>query len=168
MQRSRSISNTVACSGGRPTIRTSVFGSFWQYTFPSRHSGQISPGFSCGCFTRTLSAPVKAVAGLRPCPAGPDRSGCGSVGAVPDVVFGSSTALIFSVFRRRTSLSAIACTAVLSVRPSCSFRGSRIAASIMRSSSSTSISMPEREVFFFMAGSVTRGSVASGDSPAPL
>jgi hypothetical protein len=34
---------------------------------------------------------------------------------VPDVVFGSSTALLFSVFRRRTSLSAIACTAVLSV-----------------------------------------------------
>ena len=66
LQRRRSISNTVAFSGACPTMRISVFGSFCRYTLPSRHSGQGSPGLSCACCTETFSAPVKALAALRP------------------------------------------------------------------------------------------------------
>ena len=66
-----------------------------------------------------------------------------------------STALVFSVLRDRSSFSAMACTAVLSVRPSVSFRGSRMAPSMIRSSSSTLTSILRREAFFFMTDLVT-------------
>ncbi len=57
LQRSRSISNTVASSGACPTNLTSVAGSFWRYTLPRRHSGHVSPEWSVGCATATLFAP---------------------------------------------------------------------------------------------------------------
>ena len=66
LQRSRSISNTVASSGACPTNLTSVAGSFWRYTFPRRHSGHWSPEWSVACATATLFAPVNAAAPLRP------------------------------------------------------------------------------------------------------
>ena len=66
LQRSRSISNTVASNGACPTNLTCVAGSFWQYTLPRRHSGQVSPEWSVGCATATLFAPRNAAAGLRP------------------------------------------------------------------------------------------------------
>ena len=53
LQRSRSISNTVASSGACPTNLTSVAGSFWRYTFPWRHSGHWSPEWSVACATAT-------------------------------------------------------------------------------------------------------------------
>src|SRR5271167_4597525 len=95
LQRRRSISNTVAFTGDCPTMRISVFGSFCRYTFPSRHSGQGSPGLSCACGTQTFSAPVKALAALRPWPSGADASGSGDSTAAEDEFFGSSTELVF-------------------------------------------------------------------------
>ena len=103
------------------------------------------------CAMATLFAPVNASAPLRPCPAGVGFFGSGGVSTAVGGAFGSSTALVFSVFRRRTNLSAIACTAVLSVLPSASFRGARMAASMIRSSSSTFTSILRRTVFFLHA-----------------
>jgi hypothetical protein len=62
LQRSRSISNTVASRGACPTNLTSVAGSFRQYTFPLRHSGQSSPEWSVACVLVTLVAPLNALA----------------------------------------------------------------------------------------------------------
>jgi hypothetical protein len=61
-QRNRSISYTVASSGARPMIRIRVAGCFCWYTFPCRHSGQVSPDFSVAWETAILVAPVNAAA----------------------------------------------------------------------------------------------------------
>ena len=129
LQRSRSISNTVASSGACPTNLTSVAGSFWRYTFPRRHSGQRSPEWSVACADGNpvgaakrsgTMAPMTARQPMRCSPAWP--AGAASRGR---------TALVFSVLRFGISLSAMAWSAVLSFWPSDALSGARVLRSII-------------------------------------
>ena len=139
LQRSRSISNTVASSGACPTNLTSVAGSFWRYTFPRRHSGQRSPVCNVACATATVTTGDEGSS---------DQSARVEVGVATlgaDALFsgwlaGAASsgrmALLFSVLRFGISLSAMACSAVLSCWPSEALSGARVLRSIISSSSS--------------------------------
>lgn len=90
--------------------------------FPAPHSGHGSPRLSTSCRITIFCAPVKC---RRRCVRWPFTSGSASAITCSGVTgFGGCcrTALFFSVVRGRTNLSAMACRAVLSFRPSDSLR----------------------------------------------
>jgi len=106
----------VAASGACPTIRTSTFGSFGPYTLPfSATPGSDPRASTWGAQSQIFRELQNASAALRPCPGeGEALLSAESPAPVSAPSIFSNTALVFSVFRGRTSIAASACNASLS------------------------------------------------------